>query len=83
MAKKEEVEEHELKITRTVVPVYVEPNVVREQYVISFYSDKISPQFIYIWKDEWTEDKEKELIAKKIKEALATKTETVKVIIKK
>jgi hypothetical protein len=81
--KKEEVKEEELEIRRTEIPVYVEPNVVRNQYAISFWSATIPPQTIFIWKDEWSKEKEREEIAKKIKEYFSTTTEKVKIRITK
>jgi len=80
---KEKGEEQELEIRRTEIPIYVEPNVIRYQYAISFWSDKIPPQTIFIWKDEWTKEKEMEEIAKKIKEFYGSTTEKVKIRIVK
>ena len=46
--KKEEWEEHELHIKRAEIPVYVEPGVTRTQIAITFWSDRIPPQTVFI-----------------------------------
>jgi len=81
--KKEEWEEHELHIKRAEIPVYVEPGVRRTQIAVTFWSDRIPPQTVFIWKDEYSKEKEAEAIKKKIEEVLGTKVETMKVRIKR
>ena len=72
----------ELRVTRTLERVWVEPGVSRERYMITFWSDRIPPQTIYIWKDEYSEEKERELIAQKIKEYYQSSKPSMKVRIK-
>ncbi len=76
---KEEWEEHELRIKRAEIPIYVEPGVTRIQYAITFWSDTIRPMTVFIWKDEWSPEKEREAIAKKIQEELGAEVETLKI----
>jgi len=61
----------------------VEPGVRRTQIAITFWSDRIPPQTVFIWKDEYSKEKEAEAIKKKIEEVLGTKVETMKVRIKR
>jgi len=79
----EKWEEHELKIRRTEIPVFVEPGVTRIQYAITFWSDEIRPMTIFMWKDEWSKEKEAEAIAQKMREELGATVETMKVRIKR
>ena len=76
--KPQEVEE-ELIVRRSEIPVMVEPGVFRTQLVITFYSETIPPTTIFMWKDEWTPEKEREEIRKAIEEAARTTEERVKV----
>jgi len=77
--KKEEVREEELVIRRTRIPVLIEPGVFRNQLAITFYSDTIPPQTIFIWEDEWSKEKELEEIRKAIEQAAKTTEERVKI----
>lgn len=75
----EKVEEIELNIKRTEIPVFVEPDVTRIQYAITFWGPGVPPTTIFMWKDEWSKEKEAELIAEKLKEIMGETTEKVKV----
>ncbi|MEM2196596.1 MAG: hypothetical protein QXI11_02015 [Thermoproteota archaeon] len=85
MSEKKEVkvEEIELEIRRSEIPVFIEPGVYRTQLAITFWSREIPPQTVFIWKDEYTPEKERELIAEKLKEFLKGTTEKVKVRIER
>lgn len=76
---KKEPEELELNITRTEIPILIEPGVYRTQYAITFWSAEIPPTTIFIWKDEWSPEKEAKAIADKIKEIREAKPKTVKI----
>ena len=77
--KKEEVREEELTIRRTEIPVLVEPGVWRTQLAITFYSETIPPMTIFMWKDEWSKEKELEEIKKAITGAAKPSEEKVKI----
>jgi hypothetical protein len=77
--KREEVREEELTIRRTEIPVLVEPGVWRTQLAITFYSDTIPPMTIFMWKDEWSKEKELEEIKKAIERAAKPSEEKVKI----
>jgi hypothetical protein len=72
-------EELELEISRTTIPIFIEPGVTREQVVVTFWSREILPTTIFIWKDEWSEEKELELIKKKIEEMRKAGSARVKI----
>jgi hypothetical protein len=72
-------EEEEIQIRRREVDVLVELGKYRKQKIITFWSETIPPETIFIWSDEWTPEKEKELIEKRIKEISAEERGTLKI----
>jgi hypothetical protein len=76
--KPQEVEE-ELVIRRSEIPVMIEPGVFRTQLAITFYSQTIRPTTIFMWKDEWTKEKELAEIKKAIESMGKTSEERVKI----
>jgi len=76
-------EEIELEIRRSEIPVFIEPGVYRIQLAITFWSREIPPQTVFIWKDEYTPEKERELIAEKLREVLRATTEKLRVRIER
>jgi len=49
------------------------------QYAITFWGPGIPPTTIFMWKDEWSKEKEAEAIAEKLKEIMGETTEKIKV----
>jgi len=75
----EKRKEMELTIKRTEIEIPIEIGKSRTQYAITFWSETLAPQTIFMWKDEWTPEKEKEEILKRIKEIMSAKTEKMKI----
>jgi hypothetical protein len=71
-------QEIELNISRTEIDMYIEPGVTRKQYAITFWSASIPPRTIFIWKDEWSPEKELEEIKKEIEKMKQERAKTVK-----
>ena len=59
-----------VRVKRSKIPIRVQPDLVRYQLAITFYTDKIPPQTIFMWEDEWSPEKEREEIMKRIKAML-------------
>ena len=72
-------QELELNVTRTEIDIFIEPGVSRKQYAITFWAPNIPPRTIFIWKDEWSPQKEVEEIKKEIERMKAEKPRTVKI----
>jgi len=60
-------EKVQVRVRRSKVPIWVRPDLVRHQVIITFWTEKIPPQTITMWEDEWSEEKEKQAIAEYIK----------------
>jgi len=72
-------EEIELRISRTEIDIFIEPGVTRKQYAITFWSPEIPPHTIFMWKDEWSPEKEIEAIKKEIERMKKERPSTVRI----
>lgn len=72
-------EEIDVNVTRTEIPILIEPGVFRTQLAITFWSNTIPPTTIFMWKDEWTPEKEAQAIAQEIKKLKEQRTGTTRV----
>ena len=66
-------------LRRTDLPTYPTPTEVVIIRAITYQADMMPPRTIYIDKDEWTEDKEKEEISADIEKAKAEAPETYEI----
>jgi hypothetical protein len=60
----------DVSIRRTEIDIYVEPGVVRKQLAITYWNETLAPSTLFMWKDEWSEEKEKKAIAEDIKKRM-------------
>jgi len=72
----EEKPKVKVKVRRSKVPIWVRPDFVRYQYIITFWTDRMPPQTITMWEDEWSEEKERSLIQEYIRKWEAATTTT-------
>lgn len=78
MEKKQEEkkEQHEVTILdRTEIVVYPTPKTPQVQVLVTYMTPIIPPRTLTILKEEWSPEKEKELIKKDIEEQLKMKPE--------
>jgi hypothetical protein len=71
----------EVNVRRTEIDIYVEPGVVRKQLAITYWSNTLPPETIFMWKDEWTKEKEEKAIAESIKKRMEAKGGTTTITV--
>jgi len=71
----------DVSIRRTEIDIYVEPGVVRKQLAITYWSPTLPPSTLFMWEDEWSEEKEKKAIAEDIKKRMGAQGGTATITI--